>query len=290
MSTDVCTLILQFNNVTFFLQLQARPIIDLKDVAIGNKIGQGGFGAVYKAKWKTKGNMPVAVKVCLGNVKNELPREVQILADLPSHPNVITFFGVGIGSDGIGVYIITELAERGSLYHHLHGEKEAPTTDQSLSWALQVASGVAHLHTNHIVHRDLKSANVLLSDNMTAKVCDFGTARVLTATTTQTNPSGTYRWMAPEVMAEADARINHKCDVFSFGMILYELFVHKIPYEDTRGNGVVAMKVLQGIRPELPPALPKYLHSLLCACWETEPHLRPTIQDVILAIQTKTFE
>ena len=83
--------------------------IDLKEVQMGRPIGQGGFGAVFEAKWKKK---KVAVKVCLGNLLHNLSREIQILTALPPHPNVITFFGVALSNDSINTYIITELAPR----------------------------------------------------------------------------------------------------------------------------------------------------------------------------------
>ena len=142
-----------------------------------------------------------------------------------------------------------------------------------------MAQGMQHLHNHDNIHRDLKSANVLLSSAMAAKVCDFGTAQYLSHTTVQTGPAGTPRWMAPEVMEAVEANINKKCDSFSFGMVVYELFVHKVPYYDTPGDSVVCMKVLQGERPPIPPTTPQYLHSLLTLCWETDPQKRPTFQD-----------
>ena len=158
---------------------------------MGKCLGQGGFGTVYEAKLKKK---TVAVKVCLGNLLENLSREVQILTALPPHPNVIKFYGVAVSSDAINTYIITEVAPNGSLYNYLHIKKEKPTPDQSYAWALQVASGMQHLHNNNVVHRDLKSGNILLSFGLLAKVCDFGTAPTM-AKTAVTTQKGTYRWM-----------------------------------------------------------------------------------------------
>ena len=266
------------------------PVIDMKEVKMGGIIGRGGYGAVYEAKWKAKKGMKVAVKVCPGNLLTNLPREVHILTTLPRHPNVVSFFGVSLSSDKISTCIITELAQNGSLYNYLHVKKEVPTLDRSLAWALQVAYGMEHLHGHDIIHRDLKSANVLLSHDMAAKVCDFGTARALTKTATQTKAAGTYRWMPPEIMADADARINKKCDLFSYGMVMYEMLAHQIPYSDIGGDGMVAMKVLQGERPTIPTSLPPYVCSLLQACWKHEPNQRPTFEDVVLALQTESFD
>ena len=253
---------------------------------MGKCLGQGGFGIVYEAKWKKK---VVAAKVCPGNLLENLSREIQILASLSPHSNVLTFFGAAVSSDAINTYIITELASNGSLYDYLHERKEVPSPDQSLAWAQQVASGMQHLHNNNVVHRDLKSGNILLGFGLLAKVCDFGTARTM-AKTTMTNQAGTFRWMAPEVVEDIEASINKMCDVFSYGMVLYEIFDRKIPYADLSSNARVGMAVLQGKRPPIPDTLPPFLHPLLKACWEEDPNKRPQFGAVVLAIQTGLFE
>ena len=141
----------------------------------------------------------------------------------------------------------TELAEGGSLYTILHRKKrKIPTADQSLSWALHIASGMEHLHSHDIMHRDLKSPNVLLSHGY-VKVCDFGTARRMTGTSVSTKQAGTYRWMAPEI--SENARITKKCDVFSYGMILYEIYALEVPFAEIPGELKVCWAITKGQRP-----------------------------------------
>ena len=267
-------------------ETKRHPAIDIEEVQMGKRLGQGGFGAVFEAKWKKK---TVAVKVCLGNLLENLSREIQILTCLPPHPNVITFFGVAISKDAVNTYIITELAPNGSLYDYLHIKESKPSPDQSFAWALQVASGMQHLHSNNVVHRDLKSGNILLSFGLFAKVCDFGTARTM-AKTAMTTQKGTYRWMAPEIMEGVEAKINKMCDVFSYGMVLYEIFACKIPYADIPTDPLVGLAVLQGKYPPIPTALPSFLHPLLEACWKKEPEQRPQFDAIVMAIQTGSFE
>ena len=146
-----------------------------------------------------------------------------------------------------------------------------------------------HLHNNNVVHRDLKSGNILLSFGLFAKVCDFGTARTM-AKTAVTSQKGTYRWMAPEIVEDVEANINKMCDVFSYGMVLYEIYACKIPYAEIPGNARVGMAVLQGKRPPIPTTLPPFLHPLLKACWEEDPKDRPQFEAIIMAIQTESYE
>ena len=96
--------------------------------------------------------------------------------------------------------------------------------------------------------------------------------------------------MAPEIVEGVEAKINKMCDVFSFGMVLYEIFANKIPYDDLATDPLVGMAVLQSKRPPVPATLPPFLHPLLEACWKKAPDQRPQFEDIILAIQTGSFE
>ena len=219
----------------------------------------------------------------------DLSHEIEVLTSLPPHTNVLTFFGIALGSDGISTLIITELAPNGSLHEYLHVKKEKPSPDQSIGWAQQIANGMQHLHSNDIVHRDLKSGNILLASGLLAKVCDFGTARTMVKTS-NTTQKGTPRWMAPEIVASVEANINKMCDVFSYGMVVYEIFSHKIPYDDIPTNALVGLAVLQGKRPPVPTTLPPFLCPLLEDCWKEEPNQRPQFEAITLAIQTESYE
>ena len=255
--------------------------IHRSDLHIGKRLGKGGYGCVYEGKWKKGGEMTVAIKVTQMNERGVIPQEVKVWQSIPPHQNITSL--IGIASVDFTTYIVTELAVNGSLFDYLHSEKKTPSVDQSLAWASDVAHGMKHLHDHDMIHRDLKSPNVLLSGEWVAKLCDFGSARELTHTIT-TDLAGTYRWMPPEIMNEATARINKKCDLFAYGMVLFELFAHKVPYSDLVNQVDVMKSVTDGTRPPIPPSLPPYLHDLLKSCWEEDPHLRPTFDDFVSKI------
>ena len=264
-----------------YLCLRVQVVtLDLSDLDIGGrKLGAGGYGDVYEGKWKKGGGKKVAVKVIRSSATGVVLREIRTWSSLPIHPNVIPLFGVVY--ERFLTYIVTELAMNGSLFDYLHAEKNSPSVDQSLSWASHVAHGMKHLHDHDIIHRDLKSANVLLASGWVAKLCDFGSARELPPMPQTSIQAGTYRWMPPEIMRKATAWINKKCDLFSYGMVLFELFAHELPYSDLENDVDVVMSVIGGKRPPIPPALPPYLHDLLRSCWEDNPCLRPTFNDFV---------
>ena len=236
-------------------------------------MGQGTFGAVFRGRWKSKGFDVALKKVnCTPDAS-----DAQIMMELGKHPNIIAFYGFAYNYPE--TIIVTALAQKGSLYDLLHIRKEKPTEQQSLTWAEQIAYGMAYMHERDVVHRDLKSSNVLFSGNMVAQVCDFGTARILKETTIASKVAGTPRWMAPEV-AQDDA-INKQCDVFSFSIIVWELMEHKIPFPDARTNYLVTKAIIDGERPSISAQWPAYLSSLTQACWAPAPNDRPKFSDII---------
>ena len=244
--------------------------LDLQD-----RIGHGQF-SVYKAK---KGGEVIAVKERDCD-KNEIPREVEVHSILPPHPNVLPLLGIAHSSDGFTLYICTPLADK-SLYKYIHEEGMKLSLEQGTKWALQIAQGMHHIHQHGLAHRDLKSANVLLFEkDDVLKVCDFGSARVLERTAVQTGMAGTYRWMAPEFNNKATMMANKRCDVFSYGMVLYEMFAHELPFPD-QDDRQVLHSIRDGARPPIPPELPYHVQKFMEMCWKHRPNHRPTFETIL---------
>ena len=236
---------------------------------------------MFRGRWKSKGFDVALKKVnCTPDTS-----DAQIMMELGKHPNIISFYGFAYNYPE--TIIVTALSKKGSLYNYLHVKKEKPTTQQSLSWAKQIAYGMAHMHMLNYIHRDLKSSNILFSDDMVAQVCDFGTARFLKGTTFASNVAGTPHWMAPEV-ARNDA-INKQCDVFSFSLIVWEMMEQKIPYGDAPSDIMASVAIMSGERPPISASWPDYLSSLVQASWAPAPNDRPTFSDIVTSLENKVY-
>lgn len=173
--------------------------IDIKDIEFGQRIGIGSYGEVYRGKWR---GTEVAIKRFLEqklsiSTVRDFRLEVSLLSKL-RHPNIVLFLGAVITPPQLA--IITSYISRGSLFRLLHRTRTDIDPKRRLGFALDIAKGVNHLHSCSppIVHRDLKSPNLLVDKDWSVKVCDFGLSQVKHATfLTSKSHGGTPEWMAP---------------------------------------------------------------------------------------------
>ncbi|XP_044471861.1 serine/threonine-protein kinase EDR1 isoform X3 [Mangifera indica] len=255
--------------------------IPWEDLQIGERIGIGSYGEVYRADWH---GTEVAVKKFLdqdfsGDALMQFKCEVDIMLRL-RHPNVVLFMGAVTHPPHFS--ILTEFLPRGSLYRLLHRPNPLLDEKRRMRMALDVAKGMNCLHTSHptIVHRDLKSPNLLVDKNWVVKVCDFGLSRKKHHTfLSSKSTAGTPEWMAPEVLR--NERANEKCDVYSFGVILWELATLGIPWKGLNPMQVVGAVGFQNRRLEIPEDVDPVVAQIICDCWQTEPHLRPSFADLM---------
>ncbi|KAL4649049.1 mitogen-activated protein kinase kinase kinase 7 isoform X2 [Arapaima gigas] len=251
--------------------------IDYADIEVEEVVGRGAFGVVCKAKWK--GN-DVAIKT----IESESERKAFIVElrqlSRVSHPNIVKLYG----SCSNPVCLVMEYAEGGSLYNVLHGAEPLPyyTASHAMSWCLQCSQGVSYLHgmkPKALIHRDLKPPNLLLVAGGTVlKICDFGTACDIQ--THMTNNKGSAAWMAPEVFEGTN--YSEKCDVFSWGIILWEVITRRKPFDEIGGPAFRIMwAVHNGTRPPLIKNLPKPIESLMTRCWSKDPSQRPSMEEIV---------
>ncbi|XP_009292938.1 mitogen-activated protein kinase kinase kinase 7 isoform X1 [Danio rerio] len=251
--------------------------IDYVDIEVEEVVGRGAFGVVCKAKWKGR---DVAIKTIESeSEKNAFIVELRQLSRV-DHPNIVKLYG----SCNNPVCLVMEYAEGGSLYNVLHGAEPLPhyTASHAMSWCLQCSQGVSYLHgmkPKALIHRDLKPPNLLLVAGGTVlKICDFGTACDIQ--THMTNNKGSAAWMAPEVFEGSN--YSEKCDVFSWGIILWEVITRRKPFDEIGGPAFRIMwAVHRGTRPPLIKNLPKAIESLMTRCWSKDPSQRPSMEEIV---------
>ncbi|XP_010532192.1 PREDICTED: serine/threonine-protein kinase EDR1 [Tarenaya hassleriana] len=259
--------------------------IPWEDLVIGERIGIGSYGEVYHADWN---GTEVAVKKFLdqdfsGAALDEFKREVRIMRRL-RHPNVVHFLGAVTRPPNLS--IISEFLPRGSLYRILHRPNSQIDEQRRIKMALDVAMGMNCLHTSTptIVHRDLKSPNLLVDNNWNVKVCDFGLSRLKHNTfLSSKSTAGTPEWMAPEVLRNEPS--NEKCDVYSFGVILWELATMRLPWHGMNPMQVVGAVGFQKRRLEIPKEVDPVVGRIIWECWQTEPNLRPSFAQLTEALK-----
>ncbi|KAK8472266.1 hypothetical protein PHAVU_002G154800 [Phaseolus vulgaris] len=255
--------------------------IHWEELQLREQIGQGSYAIVYHGIWN---GSDVAAKVYFGNGYTEetlqdYRKEIDIMKRL-RHPNVLLFMGAVYSPERLA--IVTELLPRGSLFKNLHRNNQTLDIRRRLRMALDVAKGMNYLHHRNppIVHRDLKSSNLLVDKNWTVKVGDFGLSRLKDATLLNTKSGrGTPQWMAPEVLRNEPS--NEKSDVFSFGVILWELMTHSIPWKNLNSLQVVGVVGFVDRRLDLPDDLDPYVASIINDCWRSDPEKRPSFEELI---------
>ncbi|GAA0169518.1 non-receptor serine/threonine protein kinase [Lithospermum erythrorhizon] len=260
--------------------------IPWSDLVLREKIGAGSFGTVHRAEWN---GCDVAVKILMeqdfhAERFKEFLREVAIMKRL-RHPNIVLFMGAVTQPPNLS--IVTEYLSRGSLYRLMHkpGAREVLDERRRLCMAYDVAKGMNYLHKCNppVVHRDLKSPNLLVDKKYTVKVCDFGLSRLKANTfLSSKSAAGTPEWMAPEVLR--DEQSNEKSDVYSFGIILWELATLQQPWSNLNPAQVVAAVGFKGKRLDIPRDVNPQLAALIEICWANEPWKRPsfsTIMDIL---------
>ncbi|KAL9224466.1 hypothetical protein vseg_000495 [Gypsophila vaccaria] len=277
-----------FNTELATKELQTIKDTDLEYVT---ELGSGKHGTVYHGKWK---GSDVAVKKLKpssfnGEVKEDdrlvadFWKEAHLLSQL-HHPNIVAFYGVVSDGSIKNFALVTEYMVNGSLKQVLRRK------DRTIDWRKRViiakdaAFGMEYLHEKNIVHFDLKSHNFLV--NMrdpyrpVCKIGDLGLSKVKHRTMVSGGFRGTIPWMAPELLNASAKLVSEKVDVYSFGIVMWELLTGEEPYADMSYAEIIAGMIEGTLRPDIPSWCDPVWRSLMERCWSSDPDSRPPFSEI----------
>ncbi|KAG8100151.1 hypothetical protein GUJ93_ZPchr0013g37726 [Zizania palustris] len=260
---------------------------DRSKLMIGKSFATGSDSRVYRGIY---GRQAVAVKMIRAPERDDDKRraleeqfnaEVTLLWRL-RHPNVVQL--VAAYREPPVYCVITEYMSRGTLRAYLHAREPYSLPPETVvRLALDVARGMEYIHAQGVVHRDLKSLNLLLDDGVRAKVADLGTSCLESHCGDKCSRMGTYRWMAPEMIG--DKRCTRKVDVYSFGVVLWELTTGLLPFEDLSPVQAAYAVCVGNARPPISPSCPPAINSLIERCWSAKPAKRPEFSHIVSVLE-----
>ncbi|KAM7462835.1 hypothetical protein LguiA_030956 [Lonicera macranthoides] len=283
--------------------------IDPAKLDIRYLIARGTYGTVYRG---TYDNQDVAVKLLdwgeegmatnaeTAALRASFRQEVAVWHKL-DHPNVTKFVGASMGTSNLKIpskdpssetnlpsracCVVVEFLPGGTLKNFLYKNRKKKLAYKIvIQLALDLSRGLSYLHSQKIVHRDVKAENMLLDNQRNLKIADFGVARVEAQNPRDmTGETGTLGYMAPEVL---DGKpYNRKCDVYSFGICLWEIYCCDLPYTNLSFAEVSYSVVRQNLRPDIPRCCPNSFANIMRKCWDTNPDKRPDMDEVVKLLE-----
>ncbi|XP_027023807.1 tyrosine-protein kinase Fer isoform X1 [Tachysurus fulvidraco] len=254
-------------------------ILNHEDVILGELLGKGNFGEVFKGMLRDK--TPVAVKTC----KEDLPQDLKIkflsearILKQYDHPNIVKL--IGVCTQRQPIYIVMELVPGGDFLSFLRKKKEDLKTKQLLKFALDAAAGMAYLELKNCIHRDLAARNCLVGESNLLKISDFGMSRqeddgVYSSSGLKQIP---IKWTAPEALNYG--RYSSESDVWSYGILLWETFSLGVcPYPGMT-NQQAREQVEKGYRMLCPQKCPDEVYKIMQRCWDYKPENRPRFSEI----------
>lgn len=265
-------------------QLTSEEKLDYRDLKFVEHLGSGEFGQVFRGFYK---GQEVAIKQLYWDntvlpqvIIQDLTREIESFRHL-RHKRLVNFVGACLEIPNL--CIVTEYAPGGSLHHLLHVRKLSLPLLHCTNKCLQLAEGVVYLHSQNpiVVHRDLKSLNVVLDLSLNIKLCDFGLTESMERThITKKNNGGSPRYMAPELF-DSKSKITEKVDIWSMGCIFTEINGGPLPYEGINTLAELTREMLVNRRtPSIPSSIAEPLQAVISTCYRFDARVRPSARQV----------
>eukprot|EP00262_Sarcandra_glabra_P008982 TRINITY_DN22939_c0_g1_i1.p1 TRINITY_DN22939_c0_g1~~TRINITY_DN22939_c0_g1_i1.p1 ORF type:complete len:392 (+),score=82.73 TRINITY_DN22939_c0_g1_i1:155-1330(+) len=285
--------------------------IDLSKLDLGPVIAHGTYGTVYKGVYDGQnvavklldwGEEGIATNAETAALRASFRQEVAVWHKL-DHPNVTKFVGASMGTSQLKIppknpsnndynflpsracCVVVEYLPGGTLKNYLIKNRRKKLAFKIvIQLALDLSRGLSYLHSRKIVHRDVKTENMLLDTHRTLKIADFGVARVEAQNPRDmTGETGTLGYMAPEVL---DGKpYNRRCDVYSFGICLWEIYCCDMPYPDLSFAEVSSAVVRQNLRPDIPRCCPSSVANIMRKCWDANAEKRPEMDEVVRLLE-----
>lgn len=280
--------------------------IDPTKLVINDPIGRGNYGTVHRGVYDGKavaakllnfGHHESKTEAKLASLRASFQQEVSVWHKL-DHPNVTKFVGASLGTSDCNIpsevsrgdqlqepsnfcCVVVEYLAGGTLKAFLiKNRRQKLAFKVVVQMALDISRGLNYLHSKKIVHRDVKTENMLLDESGTVKLADFGVARIESSDPKDmTGETGTPGYMAPEVLHGKP--YNRKCDVYSFGICLWEIYCCDMPYPDLSFTEMTYAVVRQKRRPKIPRCCPSSLSDVMRRCWDANPNKRPEMDEVV---------
>ncbi|KAK6173233.1 hypothetical protein SNE40_016722 [Patella caerulea] len=255
-------------------------------------LGEGAFSMVYRGTYQAAEVAVKRLKVPLTSQdKNYFAAEVSLLRDL-RHPRVVMLLGVC--TETKYPLMLLEYMANGNLFSILHDQNRSPLDHvEFYQIARDITAGMVYLHNYRppVLHLDLKSMNVLIGAGNRAKIADFGFSKLKHDSDLKTPKQnkeiqGSPAWMAPELLFNGEITV--KADVYSFGIILWEMLTRKHPYESCSVFQILE-RVRLNKRPEIPDFCPNELKELMEKCWHQKPSQRPIFRDILKTMENLSF-
>jgi len=266
---------------TAAFELGWNEVIRPEQLVFGPELGAGGSCSVYRGSWN---GIECAIKKISGVAHmEEMKKEINALRRL-RHPRLVRFIGACIQPPLL--MVVMEFMPGGSLYDRIFGKLKNPPLTNAQRWpiCLQTAEGLAFLHSNRVVHRDLKSLNILLDSASHAKICDFGLAQQMEATHIARKTGGeggSPRYMAPECFNPSYGKLTEKVDIWAMGCICIEIFASVLPYADCQSVAQLSARILVERRaPDIPATIPLPVAGLVHRCLVFDERVRITASEL----------